>query len=143
MTTRSEFVVRVLLGVLLLWAGGAKLAEPKLFFFTLLEYRLPLPDGALRFVAVMLPWLELLCGAFLVTDTWAGSVRALTAGLCAVFIVATAQAWLRGLEISCGCFGALESGEWGTPAVALARAVLLGAAAVWLLARLGRKKSSA
>lgn len=137
MVTRAVTVARWVVGLLLLWAGAAKLAEPRLFFLTLLEYQLPASDGFLRFVAVTLPWLEGLCGALLCANLWATSVRLLVVALCAGFVLATGQAWGRGLDIACGCLGARENGLWATPAVAFARAVVLLAIALWLVLRPG------
>jgi len=133
MSPRVAKAARWLLGALLIWAGAAKLAAPRLFFLALLDYRLPAPDTALRLIAVTLPWIELLCGLALCIDRWAETVRPLAAALCGAFVVATGQAWLRGLEISCGCFGAKETGVWATPAVAFFRALLLLSLALWLV----------
>lgn len=95
---------RWFLGLLLLWAAVSKLANPTDFLGSIYAYRLPLPKELLQFVAVILPWIELLCGLLLITDTWTESALACSLGLLAVFIVATGQAWARRLSISCGCF---------------------------------------
>ena len=59
---------------------------------------------ALQFVAVVLPWIELLCGLLLVVNLWTESALASTTGLLVIFLLATGQAWARQLKISCGCF---------------------------------------
>jgi len=96
--------LRGLLGVLLLWAAVSKLANLTDFLASLYAYKLPLPRTFLQLVAVMLPWVELLCGLALLGNVWTESVLVLAAGLFAVFVLATGQAWARGLDISCGCF---------------------------------------
>lgn len=133
MTARVQSGLRLLLGGLLLWAAVVKVLEPRMFFFALLEYRLGLPDGVLRFVAATLPWLEAVCGAMLLANRWERATRALAVVLTLGFVLATGQAWARGLEISCGCFGAREDGFWGTAPAALARALVLFGVAGWLL----------
>lgn len=133
MTARVQTGLRFLLGGLLLWAAVVKVLEPRMFFLALLEYRLGLSDGMLRFVAATLPWLEAVCGAMLLGNRWQRATRGLAAALALTFVLATGQAWARGLEISCGCFGPREEGFWGTVPVAWARAVVLFGAACWLL----------
>ncbi|HOE97346.1 MAG TPA: MauE/DoxX family redox-associated membrane protein, partial [Candidatus Sumerlaeota bacterium] len=72
-------------------------------------------------------WLEILCGALLVLGIWSRPAALLIAGMLCLFFVALASAVVRGLEIDCGCFGALMQGGigWGSLARTL---VLLGLA---------------
>lgn len=93
-----------LLGVLMLWAAVSKLANPTDFLGSIYAYQLPLPKGLLQATAVVLPWLELLCGLLLVAGLWADTALLLLTSLLVVFVLATGQAWLRGIEIGCGCF---------------------------------------
>ena len=101
---RWATVLRWTLGVLMLWAAVSKLANLTGFLGAIYAYDLPLPRGFLKLIAVILPWVELLCGLSLVSRVWTDSALAMTGGLMAVFILATGQAWARGLKISCGCF---------------------------------------
>jgi putative oxidoreductase len=103
-TAHWQIVVRWLLGVLMLWAAVSKLANPTEFLAALYSYELPLPQSLLQVVAVMLPWVELLCGLALLANLWTETVLVLATALFVIFIFATGQAWARGLDISCGCF---------------------------------------
>lgn len=96
--------LRWLLGGLMLWAAVSKLAQPTEFLGSIYAYDLPLPRTLQQLVAVVLPWLELLCGLLLIANQWSETALATLIGLLAVFVLATGQAWARGLEISCGCF---------------------------------------
>ena len=58
--------VRWLLAVLLVWAALSKIANLNEFHASIVAYQLPLPNGLLRLTAMVLPWLELLCGILLV-----------------------------------------------------------------------------
>lgn len=102
--TRVALAVRCALGALMLWAAVSKLANPTEFLGALYAYDLPLPRVAFKTAAVVLPWVELLCGLCLLAGVWTETVLALVGALFLVFLVATGQAVLRGLEISCGCF---------------------------------------
>ncbi|MEO6785808.1 MAG: MauE/DoxX family redox-associated membrane protein [Chthoniobacteraceae bacterium] len=144
--------LRWLIGLVLIWAALGKLANPHEFFTTLLAYRLPLPAAFTKAAAIVLPWLELLCGLLLLADHLTSAALAWALVLFAGFTLATGQAWLRGLHISCGCLdlrligirpgsglGAfLESVRF-----AFFRALALACAAGFLLAREVRNQNEA
>ncbi len=96
--------LRWLLGGLLLWAAVSKLANPTAFLGSIYAYELPLPRLWQQIAAVLLPWLELLCGLLLLAGFWCETTLLLVTVLMALFVVATGQAWARGLDIACGCF---------------------------------------
>ncbi len=136
-------LLRGLLAIIFLWAALSKLANPQDFFSHLVAYQLPLPAGLLRLTAVVLPWLELCCGLALLSGVWLRAALAWTVLLCGVFVLATGQAWGRGLEISCGCLNLDWLGLGGdpkgagvhwlqSPGFAFVRASLLGIVAVYL-----------
>ncbi|MCL5097739.1 MAG: DoxX family membrane protein [Candidatus Omnitrophica bacterium] len=105
--TASEFwrgALRYLVAVLLIWASISKLANPTDFLAAIYAYQTPFPQSVLKWLAVTLPWVELLCALLLLSNHWTGSALLCCLILFVVFIVATGQAWARGLHISCGCF---------------------------------------
>lgn len=102
--TNLQRAVRVFLGVLMLWAAVSKLANPTEFLGSINAYQLPLPQDWFKVAAVVLPWVELLCGLLLLSGLWAETALLIVTGLLVFFVFATGQAWLRGLEIGCGCF---------------------------------------
>ena len=115
---------RWLLGALLLWAAVSKLANPVEFLGSLYAYQLPLPKLLLQLIAITLPWLELALGFLLLLDRWTESCLISTLLLFAIFILATGQAWLRGLNISCGCFNLAIFGlDHSSPIVAFVESV--------------------
>lgn len=97
-------LIRWILGLLLVWAAISKLANLQEFHGDLIGYRLPLPGPFLRGVAVVLPWVELLCGLMLLAKFQADAATLIAGVLFLVFVISTGQAWARGLNISCGCF---------------------------------------
>ncbi len=103
-TAKIQRWLRVLLGVLMLWAAVSKLANPTDFLGSIYAYQLPLPRPWLQIAAVVLPWVELLCGLLLVAGLWLETALVMITGLLVVFVLATGLAWMRGLEIGCGCY---------------------------------------
>ena len=138
-TTRS--VLRWLIAAVLVWAALGKLANLQEFFGALLAYRLPVPASLLRLVAIVLPWLELLCGLSLAAGLRTRPALGWAAVLFVVFALCTLQAWWRGLAIDCGCLdlsvigvspGSAAAG-FESVRFAFFRAVALAGAAVFLL----------
>lgn len=56
-------------------------------------------------LAFYLPWLEILCGVALIFRVLYRGGLAILTGLIGIFIGATIAAKIRGLDITCGCFG--------------------------------------
>jgi uncharacterized membrane protein YphA (DoxX/SURF4 family) len=87
-----------------IYAGVLKVLDPVQFANDIDNYKiLPWPISvALGFY---LPWLEIFCGlALVVRFLYRGALSLLTA-LILTFTVATVAAKVRGLDITCGCFG--------------------------------------
>src|SRR5207245_9452061 len=77
-------------------------------------------------LAFYLPWLEIFCGfALVVRFLYRGALSILTA-LILVFTLATVAAKVRGLDITCGCFGH-ASQHWSFPAHLLTNLAILAA----------------
>ena len=59
--------------------------------------------------AYFLPALELVCGVGVLIPKLRKEAAFLIVVMMLVFIVAIISAWVRGLDISCGCFGGSEA----------------------------------
>lgn len=102
------FVVRLILGAVLLWAALGKIREPYDFLSSVYDYALVGPDLGML-VAMVLPWLELLLGICLLGGLFVGGALLSSAALGVVFVFVQASAMSRGLDIACGCFSGLTS----------------------------------
>ena len=96
--------MRWVVGGVFLVAGGLKLADPAEFGVDIHNYRL-LPYRTAVLLAVYLPWLEILCGTFLILRRLQSAVLLLLLLLLLLFTAALVSAWVRGIDIACGCFG--------------------------------------
>ena len=100
-------VFRVVLGSLFVYAGVVKALEPIDFAQAIRNY--DLVGQSLSFIAAMiLPWLEILAGAFLFAGIWKRGAAFVISGLLIFFIVLTVATMIRGLDVDCGCFGAID-----------------------------------
>src|SRR5438067_733871 len=106
------------LGALFVYAGALKTLDPARFAVDIENYRLVSRSVAVL-MALYLPWLEIVCGvALLAGRAMRGALWLITA-MMLVFIGALVSAAMRGLDISCGCFG--QSLQTHNLAIALAR----------------------
>jgi len=96
-------VFRIVLGVVFLYASVDKIIHPDNFARDIQNWQL-LPEVLVNLSAVLLPWVEFLCGLLLLSGQWVRSSSLLLAGLLFIFIVAVSINLGRGLDHHCGCF---------------------------------------
>lgn len=113
-------VVRMVLGGLLVLAGWTKLGiyTQAGGFFDTTAYRntydavhafhLGLGEQTLQVVARALPWTELITGLLLIFGLWARGAAVVAIAMMLAFIGGIASLMLRGMDVKCGCFGALK-----------------------------------
>ncbi len=115
-------------GALFVWSGIAKVKNPISFAEAVRNFRI-VGDPVAPALAHFLPWLEVFAGLGTMWErTRQGAVALLTLLLLG-FTVAVASAWVRGLDISCGCFGSAEAMNYP---VKIAQNLGLVAAGLWL-----------
>ena len=108
----GEFVDFIVAGVFI-YAGALKAFDPVQFASDIDNYKL-LPWSVSVALAFYLPWLEIFCALGLVFRfLYRGALTILTASI-VVFTLATIAAKVRGLDITCGCFGH-ASQNWSFP----------------------------
>lgn len=99
-----SFFFRIFMGGIFTLAGLAKIADPISFYSTLMGFRI-LPDFLLNFMAVYLPWLELLLGLSVLLGILYTTGALMIAAINTIFALAIISVILRGIDIDCGCFG--------------------------------------
>ena len=119
----AALVLRIVLGGVFVYAAYTKLFQfndgqfhllPwQLFAMAIDSYQL-LPAGPVEFLAKTLPWFELLVGVLLIAGRWKRFATTVTSLLLVVFLTLIVRAYLKGQEISCGCFGTNEAISWKT-----------------------------
>jgi len=131
-------IVDLIVGGIFIYAGALKMFDPVRFASDIDNYKiLPWTIGVA--LAFYVPWLEIFCGIALVLRfLYRGGLSILTA-LVLVFTLATVAAKVRGLDITCGCFGH-ASQHWSFPAhIATNLAILAALLALCFQASAKRK----
>ena len=94
---------RLILGAIFIYASIDKILHPAAFAKAVYNYAI-LPDALINLTAIVLPWLELILGIFLVIGLFREGSVCIVTGLLVVFVGATIFNMARGLDIYCGCF---------------------------------------
>ncbi|MDG1241144.1 MAG: MauE/DoxX family redox-associated membrane protein [Opitutae bacterium] len=104
-------LARLALAGVFVTAALPKIEDPAAFGISVAAFRV-IDSELSAWVALLLPWLELVIGLGILLPVIRRTSGALIALLLLLFITLHLSAWARGLDISCGCFGA-ETGEAG------------------------------
>ncbi|MBK7827283.1 MauE/DoxX family redox-associated membrane protein [Nannocystis sp.] len=110
------WLARLSLAGVFLAAAAPKLADPAAFAAAIANYQ-AFPDVSVNLIATLVPTLELI-GALALLTPWRRGGALLLAGLLLGFTALLAVSLARGLDLSCGCFGASAS-ETADPVSAL------------------------
>ena len=95
--------VQIALGVLFVAAALPKIVDPPSFAHMVYNYRI-VPGQFVNLMALIMPWIELLCGLALILGVWKEAARTIIGLMLAVFILAIGINLARGNAIDCGCF---------------------------------------
>ncbi len=112
-----------IIAAIFIYAGVLKALDPVQFAHDIDHYKI-LPWTVGVALAFYLPWLEIFCGLVLIFRLFYRGALSILTALVVIFLVATIAAKLRGLDITCGCFGHVSQ-NWSFPAhLALDLAIL-------------------
>ena len=98
-------LARLGIAAVFLWAAIPKLIDPGTFAADVQNYR-AVPDAWASPIALLVPVFELVLALGLVLPSYQRGAALLATCLLLIFSVAMAQARMRGIDLSCGCFGA-------------------------------------
>ena len=97
------FIFRMILGVVLIYASYDKILNPTGFSDNIHNFHIT-PAAVENLVALIIPWLELIVGVFLIFGVFLEGSTSITIGLLTLFIFILSQAVFRGIDVHCGCF---------------------------------------
>jgi len=95
--------VQIALGVIFVVAALPKIVDPPSFAHMIYNYKI-LPWALINPMALIMPWIELLCGLALILGIWTGTARTIIGALLVTFVIAVSINLARGNAIDCGCF---------------------------------------
>jgi len=108
------FVFRLYIAGLFIYASMYKINYTAEFAETIASYQI-VPYWGVNILAVVLPWIELICGILLFAGIRVRSAIAILSFLLVGFTIGIYINLVRGSPISCGCFHTIgESISWRT-----------------------------
>lgn len=96
------------IAAIFLAAAVPKILDPSGFASDVSHYAL-FWDPLVNVIAITVPWVEAVTALALLSGFAADGAILLTNGFFVFFLVLLGQAWVRGLDIDCGCFGHSEA----------------------------------
>ena len=139
--------IQIALGIIFVVAALPKIVDPPSFAHMIYNYHL-LPGALINFMALVMPWIELLCGLALILGIWQGTARSIIGALLITFVLAIAINLARGNAIDCGCFDVSAANKTREERLADMRWVilrdlgmLLMVAQLWWASRVARTAS--
>ena len=105
-----SLLFRWVLGVIFVYAGLIKIADPLGFAHALYNYHL-LPAWLINPLAILLPWIEVMVGVSLLAGVMIPGGALVATGMLAIFAVAIVISLIRGLDVACGCFSTSAAAE--------------------------------
>ena len=107
-------ILHFIIAGIFVYAGVFKALDPVQFASDIDNYKI-LPWPVSVALAFYLPWLEIFCALGLVFRFLYRGALCILIALVVIFTLATIAAKVRGLDITCGCFGH-ASQHWSFPA---------------------------
>lgn len=135
MREQAYFVLRILIGATFVFAAVDKVFHPDQFARIIYNYHI-LPGQFINAFALLLPWIELIAGVFIIVGYWEKVSALIIGGLLAMFIVALSMALVKGVNIECGCFSTTSRAKGPVKDLIIRDAVLLiGCALIFVASR--------
>ena len=119
-----SLLVRMVLGVMFIYASFHKIAEPRQFAVDIATYQI-LPLYLINLQAIILPWLELMVGGLLIVGFCIKGTSLLAGAMLMMFTTAIAVALFKGLQLSCGCFASSSMDQAPISSLTLIRDFIL------------------
>jgi uncharacterized membrane protein YphA (DoxX/SURF4 family) len=128
----ASWLGRIVVGVVFLVAGFNKLIDPNAFAQDIANYQV-FPHWTWNLAAAIVPITEILAALALLTGFKRRAAAIVLGALDVAFIGLIASVIWRGIDLSCGCFGAAtEASNVGWPMLLRDVALLLAIAAAYL-----------
>ena len=96
-------IFRVILGIIFIYASYDKILDPAGFSKNIHNFHVT-PIAVENLAALIIPWLELIIGVFLIFGLFLEGTTNIIMALLVFFIIILSQAVFRGIDVHCGCF---------------------------------------
>ena len=134
-------IIRLIIGGIFIYASIDKIIAPGEFAKIIHNYRLVHPN-LINTMAIIFPWFELIAGIGLITGFRYKGSNFIILCMLLIFIIALGINFVRGVNISCGCFSSSSSANSNLLMRIIEDALMiLGCLAIMLKPRLTKRSS--
>lgn len=119
-----QVLCRIILGGVFIYASIDKILHPHAFAKIIHNYQL-VPDILVTLPVIILPWLEITAGLFLVAGIFRRASALVLSAMLLMFSVAITINLVRGISFDCGCFSTVATASGTDPLGLLLRDILL------------------
>ena len=147
--TKAPFSSRVvgayqfLCGMVLAWfwfrSGLAHITNSYFFLSSVYSYEIVGPSFGL-FAAIILPSLQLTLAVSLIIRRFVGGALLLSSVLLTIFALAQVWAFIGGMNIGCGCFGAADHNPIGSESLTMTSSLWACAVSAFLCSLIGSRE---
>jgi len=102
----------MILGAVFSFSAWTKIMAPQALADAIVGFEI-IPESIALKAAIMLIWLELICGTFMLLGLWARATVIVITGMLTLFEVGLISVVVRGIEVNCGCFGQFSEMQVG------------------------------
>jgi putative oxidoreductase len=106
------FFMRLVLGGIFTFSAWSKIMAPQALADAIVGFDI-IPESIALEAAIMLIWLELICGIFMLLGLWARATVIVITGMLTLFEIGLISVVVRGVEVNCGCFGQFSEMQVG------------------------------
>ena len=106
------FFMRMVLGCVFSFSAWSKIMAPQALADAIVGFDI-IPESIALEAAIMLIWLELICGTFMLLGLWARATVIVITGMLTLFEIGLISVVVRGIEVNCGCFGQFSEMQVG------------------------------
>ena len=106
------FFMRLVLGGIFTFSAWSKIMAPQALADAIVGFDI-IPESIALEAAIMLIWLELICGIFMLLGLWARATVIVITGMLTLFEIGLISVVVRGIEVNCGCFGQFSEMQVG------------------------------
>ncbi len=110
------FFMRMVIGGVFSSSALTKIMAPQALADAITGFEI-IPESIALEAAIMLIWLELICGTFLLFGLWARASVIVITGMLTLFEIGLISVVIRGIEVNCGCFGQFSEMQVGWAAI--------------------------
>lgn len=109
-TSWPNRILRVIIGILFIYVGYARLRHPNLIAEHMMQLNL-IPWSLLNFFAMWMLVFEIFIGILVISGIWLRAASIIIIGFCTLCIFLISYALINNLSMNCGCFITAATGS--------------------------------